>query len=62
MRSEPKRGPALGLIREAEERRAVARAGIANIYNLDFVDFWFNLCAPLSGELWDRDENPKTGS
>lgn len=49
-------GPALGLIREAEERRAVSRAGIENIYNLDFVDFWFNLSAPLTEELWDRDE------
>ena len=27
----PEEGPALGLLREAEERRAVARAGITNI-------------------------------
>jgi LmbE family N-acetylglucosaminyl deacetylase len=49
-------GPALGLIREAEERRAVGRAGVRNIYNHDFVDFWFNLSAPLTEELWDRNE------
>jgi LmbE family N-acetylglucosaminyl deacetylase len=49
-------GPALGLIREAEERRAVGRAGIRNVYNHDFVDFWFNLSAPLTEELWDRNE------
>jgi LmbE family N-acetylglucosaminyl deacetylase len=49
-------GPALGLIREAEERRAVGKAGIRNVYNHDFVDFWFNLSAPLTEELWDRNE------
>jgi hypothetical protein len=35
----PEEGPALGLIREAEERRAVSRAGITDVYNLDQVDF-----------------------
>jgi LmbE family N-acetylglucosaminyl deacetylase len=49
-------GPPLGLIREAEERRAVGKAGIRNVYNHDFVDFWFNLSAPLTEELWDRNE------
>jgi hypothetical protein len=29
---------------------------VENVYNLDFVDFWFNLSAPLTEELWDRDE------
>ena len=48
-------GAALGLIREAEERRAVGRAGIENVYNLDFVDFWYNLSAPLTEEIWDRE-------
>jgi LmbE family N-acetylglucosaminyl deacetylase len=31
-------GPALGILREAEERRAVGWAGIEHIYNLDAVD------------------------
>ncbi len=32
-------GPALGLLREREERQAVSAAGISHIYNLDKVDF-----------------------
>jgi LmbE family N-acetylglucosaminyl deacetylase len=48
-------GAALGLLREAEERRAVGKAGVGNIYNLDFVDYWFNLSAPLTEEVWDRE-------
>jgi len=32
-------GPALGLLREAEERKAVAKAGISDIDYLDKVDF-----------------------
>lgn len=49
-------GAELGIIREAEERRAVARAGIEHIYNLDHVDFWYNLSAPLTEEIWERDD------
>jgi LmbE family N-acetylglucosaminyl deacetylase len=48
-------GAELGLLREAEERRAVGIAGIEHIYNLDFVDFWYNLSAPLTEEVWDRE-------
>jgi LmbE family N-acetylglucosaminyl deacetylase len=49
-------GPALGLIREAEERRAVGYAGIEHIYNLDEVDFYFNFSAPLTEEVWGHDQ------
>lgn len=48
-------GPALGLLREAEERRAVARAGIANVYNLDKVDFYYTVSAPLTEQAWGHD-------
>jgi LmbE family N-acetylglucosaminyl deacetylase len=50
----PEEGPALGLLREAEERRAVGRAGIRNIYNLDKVDFYYTVSAPLSREIWNE--------
>jgi len=41
-------GPALGLLREDEERRAVSVAGIEHIYNLDKVDFYYTVSAPLT--------------
>ena len=52
----PEEGPALGLIREAEERRAVARADIRDIYNLDQVDFYYTVSAPLTEEVWGHDD------
>jgi len=48
----PEEGPALGLLREAEERRAVARAGITNIYSLDKVDFYYTVSSPLTEQIW----------
>ncbi|CAN5682367.1 sugar-binding protein [soil metagenome] len=51
----PEEGPPLGLIREAEERRAVAMAGIHNVYNLDKVDFYYNVSAPLTETVWGHD-------
>ncbi|WP_341856909.1 sugar-binding protein [Brachybacterium sp. GPGPB12] len=45
-------GPALGLIREGEERTAVGFAGIEHVFNLDAVDFFYTLSAPLSHEVW----------
>ncbi|EWS81785.1 hypothetical protein BF93_14825 [Brachybacterium phenoliresistens] len=45
-------GPPLGLIREEEERRAVGIAGIEHVFNLDAVDFFYTLSAPLSREVW----------
>ncbi len=52
----PEEGAELGLIREREERRAVGRAGIENIYNLDKVDFYYTVSAPLTGEIWGHDD------
>jgi len=49
-------GPALGMIREAEERRAVGIAGIEHIYNLDKVDFYYTVSAPLTEETWGYDD------
>ncbi len=48
-------GPALGLLREAEERRAVGKAGIEHVYNLDKVDFYYTVSAPLTEEVWGYD-------
>ena len=52
----PEEGPPLGILREAEERRAVAKAGLRNIYNLDKVDFYYTVSAPLSAEVWNHDD------
>ncbi|MGP9537228.1 sugar-binding protein [Brachybacterium sp. AOP43-C2-M15] len=49
-------GPPLGLIRETEERTAVGYAGIEHVFNLDAVDFFYTLSAPLSYEVWDGAE------
>ncbi len=45
-------GPALGILREAEERRAVGWAGVQNVYNLDALDFYYTASAPLSEQIW----------
>ena len=45
-------GPELGLIREGEERTAVGYAGIEHVFNLDAVDFFYTLSAPLSYDVW----------
>jgi LmbE family N-acetylglucosaminyl deacetylase len=49
-------GPALGLIREREERAAVSHAGISHIYNLDKVDFYYTVSAPLTVETWGYED------
>ncbi|ROP42793.1 sugar-binding protein [Pseudokineococcus lusitanus] len=49
-------GPELGLLREVEERRAVGLGGVENIYNLDEVDFYYTVSAPLTQEVWSGDE------
>lgn len=51
----PEEGPALGLIREAEERRAVGRAGIRDVFNLDKVDFYYTVSSPLTEQIWGHD-------
>ncbi|MGW5364992.1 sugar-binding protein [Actinopolymorpha pittospori] len=52
----PEEGPALGLLREAEERRAVGKAGVTEVFNLDKVDFYYTVSAPLTEQLWDQDD------
>jgi len=49
-------GPALGVLREAEERAAVSTAGIEHIYNLDKVDFYYTVSAPLTEATWGYEE------
>ncbi|MGW7517949.1 PIG-L family deacetylase [Streptomyces sp. NPDC054796] len=53
----PEEGPQLGLIRETEEREAVAHAGVRNVFYLDKPDFWYTLSAPLADKLWAVGEN-----
>lgn len=49
-------GPPLGIIREREERTAIGKAGVKNLYNLDRVDFWYTASAPLSEQIWGHDD------
>jgi LmbE family N-acetylglucosaminyl deacetylase len=49
-------GPALGLRRENEDRVAHYRSGTVDIFNLDFVDFFYNQSAALSRFFWDHNE------
>ncbi|MDT0214560.1 sugar-binding protein [Rothia sp. ARF10] len=49
-------GPALGLLREREERAAVAKAGITDVYNLDEVDFYYTVSEPLTAQVWGHEE------
>ena len=51
----PEEGPALGILREGEERRAVGKAGIDNIFYLDTVDFYYTVSAPLTEQIWGHD-------
>ncbi|MFC6900296.1 PIG-L family deacetylase [Nonomuraea dietziae] len=51
----PEEGPALGLLREAEERTAVAKAGVREVFNLDDVDFYYTVSAPLTDTVWGGD-------
>ncbi|WP_445147822.1 PIG-L family deacetylase [Baekduia sp. Peel2402] len=49
-------GPDLGLRRENEDRVAHYRSGTVDIFNLDRVDFFYNLSAPLTAFFWDETE------
>lgn len=51
----PEEGPALGLLRESEERTAVAKAGVRDVFNLDDVDFYYTVSAPLTDQIWGGD-------
>ncbi|KQU65518.1 hypothetical protein ASD62_08595 [Phycicoccus sp. Root563] len=52
----PEEGPALGLLREKEERAAVGKAGITDVFNLDKVDFYYTVSAPLTQQIWDHEQ------
>lgn len=52
----PEEGPALGLLREKEERAAVAKAGITDVFNLDKVDFYYTVSNPLTQQVWDHED------
>ncbi|GAB3425625.1 sugar-binding protein [Flindersiella endophytica] len=52
----PEEGPPLGLLREAEERRAVGRAGVTDVHNLDEVDFYYTVSEPLTRQAWGHDD------
>lgn len=49
-------GPALGQLREAEERRAVGKAGITEIFNLDKADFYYTVSSALTEQGWGHDD------
>lgn len=50
----PEEGPPLGELREGEERRAVARAGIQDVHYLDKADFFYTVSAPLTRKVWNE--------
>ncbi len=52
----PEIGPPLGLRRENEDRVAHYRSGTVDIFNLDKIDFFYNQSAPLTGDIWDRQD------
>ncbi|MBW9205316.1 PIG-L family deacetylase [Mumia sp. zg.B17] len=52
----PEEGPALGVIREREERAAVGTAGVEDVFNLDKVDFYYSVSAPLHQQAWDEED------
>ncbi|QIM22294.1 hypothetical protein G7075_16010 [Phycicoccus sp. HDW14] len=52
----PEEGPPLGLLREKEERSAVAKAGITEVFTLDEVDFYYTVSDALTQQVWDHDQ------
>ena len=52
----PEEGPALGLIREAEERAAIGTVGLRDVFNLDKVDFYYTVSEPLTRQIWGHEE------
>ena len=49
-------GPALGLRRENEDRVAHYRSGTFDLFFLDKVDFFYNQSAPLTQDIWGRED------
>ncbi len=52
----PEEGPALGLLREKEERAAVGTVGIRDVFNLDKVDFYYTVSEPLTRQIWGHED------
>ncbi|WP_339576235.1 sugar-binding protein [Pseudokineococcus basanitobsidens] len=52
----PEEGPELGLLREVEERSAVGLAGVRDVFNLDDVDFYYTVSAPLTQQIWGEED------
>lgn len=49
-------GPSLGLLREAELRRATAEYGVNLVYFLDKTDFFYTLSTQAAFDVWDHDD------
>ncbi|MBI4551274.1 MAG: PIG-L family deacetylase [Candidatus Latescibacteria bacterium] len=49
-------GPALGLLREAELRRATATYGVDLVYFLDKTDFFYTLSCQAAFDVWHHDD------
>ncbi|KRC65856.1 hypothetical protein ASE12_14470 [Aeromicrobium sp. Root236] len=52
----PEEGPALGLLREHEEREAVGKANVTDVYNLDKVDSYYSVSEPLYRKIWGHED------
>src|SRR3954454_13143670 len=53
----PEEGPALGLLREGEERRAVGKPRISDVFYLDKVDFYYTVSSPLTEQIWGNESS-----
>ena len=49
-------GPVLGSLREAEERRAVGKVGLTEVFNLDKADFYYTASSPLTEQAWGHQD------
>lgn len=52
----PEEGPALGLLREHEERACLELAHVEEIFHLDKVDYYYTVSAGLTAQIWGRDD------
>lgn len=50
-------GPALGIVREAEQRKALSSLGIAHLYYLDELDWAFTTSATATEEFWGYEDS-----
>src|SRR5690606_19884142 len=49
-------GPSLGILREAEERRAMAQLGVAHVNYLNELDWAFTTSASATEQFWGYEE------